>query len=94
MKHQIPDQHTFDGPGRYRIRIKGYLDESRSDWLGGMQVSVRRDPEFPTVTTLVGQLSDQAALAGILNAIYEMHLPLLSVEHIADNDDPPLREVR
>jgi hypothetical protein len=32
------------------------------------------------VTILVGHLIDQASLAGVLNALYELHLPLLSVE--------------
>jgi hypothetical protein len=32
------------------------------------------------VTVLEGWLPDQAALAGVLNTLYELHLPLLSVE--------------
>ncbi len=31
------------------------------------------------VTTLEGELSDQAALAGVLNSLYELHLPVLMV---------------
>jgi hypothetical protein len=34
------------------------------------------------VTILEGHLPDQAALSGILNTLYEMHLPLLSVENL------------
>jgi hypothetical protein len=79
-------QLTFDGPGRYRICIKGYLDESRSEWLGGLQISTQSKSDPSTVTALVGELSDQAALSGILNAIYEMHLPLLSVEYLGGDD--------
>ena len=30
-------------------------------------------------TTLVGELPDQAALLGVLNTLYELHLPLRSV---------------
>jgi hypothetical protein len=37
------------------------------------------------VTTLVGQLRDQAALFGVLNNLYELHLPILSVEY---QDEP------
>jgi hypothetical protein len=33
-------------------------------------------------TVLVGLLADQAALTGVLNALYELHLPVLSVECI------------
>jgi hypothetical protein len=38
----------------------------------------------PPVTTLMGELSDQAALAGVLNTLYELHLPLLSVECLSN----------
>jgi hypothetical protein len=34
----------------------------------------------PPVTTLEGELSDQAALAGVLNTLYEWHLPVLLVK--------------
>jgi hypothetical protein len=33
-----------------------------------------------TVTELVGRLTDQAALHGVLSALYELGLPLLTVE--------------
>jgi hypothetical protein len=32
--------------------------------------------------TLVGRLADQAALFGVLNTLYGLHLPLLSVEYV------------
>jgi hypothetical protein len=31
-------------------------------------------------TTLVGRIPDQAALAGVLSALYDLGLPLLSVQ--------------
>jgi hypothetical protein len=34
------------------------------------------------VTILVGRLADQAALIGILNTLYDLGLPLLSVEYV------------
>lgn len=34
------------------------------------------------VTELVGQVRDQAELAGLLNSIYELHPTLQSVEYI------------
>jgi hypothetical protein len=36
----------------------------------------------PPVTTLSGELSDQAALCGVLNTLYELHLPLLTVKRL------------
>jgi len=71
---------SFDRPGSYRIRVQGYLDESWSHRLGGMNITTnaRRDPE--QVTTLGGWLTDQASLAGVLHTLYDLHLTLLSVE--------------
>lgn len=34
------------------------------------------------VTALTGKLQDQTALAGILNTLYNLRLPLLSVEYL------------
>jgi hypothetical protein len=34
----------------------------------------------PVVTLLEGELLDQAALAGVLITLYDLHLPVLSVE--------------
>lgn len=73
---------TFDRPGNYRIRVEGFLDESWSDRLGGLRISMSSGENEESVTTLSGQMVDQAALAGVLNTLYELHLTLLSVEHI------------
>jgi hypothetical protein len=41
------------------------------------------------VTTLTGRLKDQAELSGVLNGLYELHLPILSVKILTeDNGDP------
>jgi hypothetical protein len=74
---------AFDRPGNYRIRVQGFLDESWSERLGGLRISAcsLKDQEGP-VTELVGQVRDQAKLAGVLNSLYELHLTLLSVEYL------------
>jgi hypothetical protein len=74
---------AFDRPGNYRIRVLGLLDESWSDRLGGLRISAcsLKDQEGP-VTELLGQVRDQAKLAGVLNSLYELHLTLLSVEYV------------
>jgi len=71
----------FDKPGKYHIRVQGFLDESWSERLGGLRITAcaLEDHEGP-VTELVGQVRDQAELAGVLNSLYELHLTLLSVE--------------
>jgi hypothetical protein len=75
--------YTFDRSGTYRIRVLGFLDESFSERLGGLHISQcsLKDQEG-AVTELVGQVRDQAELAGLLNNLYELHLTLWSVEYI------------
>ena len=75
---------TFTGPGNYRIRVKGSLDEKWSERLAGMYITLNHRENRGTQATLVGRLQDQAELAGVLNTLYEMHLPLLSVEYLDD----------
>lgn len=60
----------------YRIRIKGQLDPSWSDWLGGFTIQSQCDDN----TLLVGPVVDQSALQGILNKLFGMNLKLLSLE--------------
>ena len=73
---------TLETPATYRIRVQGKLDESWLDQLGGMAITADTKAVKKPVTILVGHLQDQAALSGVLNTIYEMHLPLLSVENL------------
>jgi hypothetical protein len=75
---------TLDTPATYRIRVKGHLDSSWSDRLGGLTITSTSQDVGPTVTTLHGELLDQAALAGVLSALYNLHLPLLSVDYVGD----------
>ncbi|TWT81477.1 hypothetical protein CA13_29300 [Planctomycetes bacterium CA13] len=66
-------------PARYRIAVEGSLDESWSGRLGGMHITTAlRDDQNP-VTTLTGQIRDQAALMGVLNSLYQLHMNILSV---------------
>jgi hypothetical protein len=71
-------------PATYRIEVEGYLDESWSERLAGMRITTRTRADQTTVTTLVGELRDQAELTGVLNSLYELHLPILSVEKLPE----------
>ena len=72
---------TLVAPGSYAIRAQGRLDATWSDQLGGMRITVTGSGRH-SVTILVGRLTDQAALLGVLNTLYELGLPLLSVEFV------------
>jgi hypothetical protein len=76
--------HLLDARGSYRILIRGTLDAGWSDCLGGMTISAARLANGAAATTLVGELTDQSALVGVLNALHDLGLPLVSVECVAD----------
>jgi hypothetical protein len=69
-------------PASYRISVRGHLDTSWSDRLTGMSITATGGKDIPETTTLEGRLPDQAALAGILNTLYDLHMPVLSLECI------------
>ena len=72
----------FDRPANYQIRVQGRIDPSMSDLLGGMAISPDSVEADHTVTTLCGELGDQASLAGVLNTLYELHLTVLLVKRL------------
>ena len=72
----------LETPATYRIRVQGKLDESWFDRLDNMAITPDTTKDKSAVTILVGHLPDQAALAGVLNTLYEMRLPLLTVENL------------
>ena len=67
-------------PAAYRIQVKGKLSEKWSGRLADMQISCDSSDGQESLTTLEGTLRDQAALSGVLNTLYELHLVVVSVE--------------
>jgi hypothetical protein len=69
-------------PGKtslYRIVVSGELHESWSDWLGKVDLE-RRNKNFDSChTILLSEVSDQAALRGILNRLWDLNLELISL---------------
>jgi hypothetical protein len=59
----------------YEIKIKGYLEEYWSDWLGGLEIN--HDAQGNSLLT--GIIADQAALHGILAQIRDLGLILISI---------------
>jgi hypothetical protein len=64
--------------GCFEIHVRGQLDESWSDWLEGLDVTLLENGEM----ILSGHIGDQAALMGTLNKLYGLNLTLLSVNEI------------
>lgn len=74
-----PYQLHRDTPATYRICIQGVLPQMWSDYLDDMLISLTYNADASPVTVLTGRLIDQAALIGVLNNVYDLGYPLLSV---------------
>ncbi len=75
----------------YAIRVQGYLDSSWSDRMGGVAIRSDQRTDGALETVLVGDFQDQAALTGVLSTLYDLGLPLLSVECLAVGAPHPRR---
>ncbi len=78
--HQGEPRPTMHGPATYRVRVLGRLEATWSARLEGMTISGDRQADGEYLTVLVGQLADQAALSGVLDTLYQLHMPVLSVD--------------
>jgi hypothetical protein len=72
---------TLHEPATYAIRVQGTLGADWSDQLSGLHITVLWK-RSESVTELFGRLPDQAALIGVLTSLYDLGLPLLSVERV------------
>lgn len=68
----------------YRIQVRGEIDPRWSDRLGGMTISTDFRPGEKAITTLEGNLRDQAALAGVMNTLHSLRLVVLAVGCLED----------
>ena len=81
MKKLSPkDELTMSGPATYRIIVRGELDPSMGSRLAGMSISTRFSGDGELQSILVGRLPDQAALSSVLNALYDLQLPVISAD--------------
>jgi hypothetical protein len=72
----------FDLPAIYQISVQGRIDPTMSEVLEGMTICQTTVESCSTCTTLEGELSDQADLVGVLNTLYEWHLPIILVKRL------------
>jgi hypothetical protein len=70
----------FSSPANCRITIKGRLDKRFSDNFGGLEIRNLTAENNTQISYLEGKISDQAALLGCLNSLYNMRFPILTVE--------------
>ena len=73
----------------YRIRVQGSLDRQSASVMG-LSIDTQTGADAPPITTLTGMLPDEAALDHLLDKLYTLGLPLISVEREeADQVAPP-----
>lgn len=73
----------------FEIYVKGHLDDSWSDWLEGMAVTLLENGTM----ILYGYIRDQAALMGVLNKLYSLNLAFLSVSEVEQKNDVEKNDV-
>lgn len=66
----------------YRVTIRERVADEMIDWFGGMDVKFRDG-----ATILEGRLIDQSELQGLLRKIHDLHLTLISVETIMEEQN-------
>ncbi len=70
----------IDQSADYRICVQGTLGDNWSDFISGITITHRSTGAEQPVTTIHGQVKDQAELIAMLTALYDLRLPVLSVE--------------
>ena len=70
---------TLDSPAVYQIEVQGYLEAHWSEWFDGMEILPQVDTQGVSATRLTGVVVDQPALHGLLLKLYDLGMPLISV---------------
>ena len=68
----------------YIIYVQGCLEEVWSDRLANMTITMDLSDQQAPVSTLKGRIRDQAELVGVVNGLYQMRVPILSMEMVND----------
>ena len=73
----------MDTPFVYEIRVEGHLSDHWSTWFDGLTIQIEPNGD----TKLIGLLSDQAALYGVLAKIPNLNLVLISVVRLCSSEN-------
>ena len=72
------EQNESNQQNTYRIRVKETLDRHFGDWLGNLTLIPQENGE----TLLVGTFTDQPALRGFLEQLWNLNITVITVERI------------
>ena len=87
MEHAPHPQPDRPLPAVYQIRVAGRLDPAWSDWLPGLAFTTEAGGD----TLLTGPVADQAALHGLLRAVRDLGVTLVSVNRVEASPIPAPR---
>ena len=79
-----PDQDHNEA-GQYEIRIRGHLDDRWANWFEGLTLTQEQNGD----TLISGQVSDQAALFGLLRKVRDAGMHLVSVNRVGAKQADP-----
>ena len=72
------DQQDTNQSNTYRIRVKETLDNQFAEWIGNLTLTSQENGE----TLLVGTFTDQPALRGFLDQLWNLNITVITVERI------------
>jgi hypothetical protein len=84
MGKQATSRLSLDERASYCIVLQGLLDPSWADELGDMRIEHTHVEGRPSMTTITGEVRDQAALSGLLNLVYDLGYPVISVTYLGE----------
>ena len=73
---------SFTKPGEYKIVVAGSLPLDCGEQLAGMHILKPEKESDNGTTSLIGKIRDQAELNGVINSLYDLHMPIISVNVI------------
>ena len=83
MTNKRNASHSSQRFDTYEIILEGHLSNEWSSWFDGFTITL--DPSGRTI--LVGPVTDQAALHGVLKKIRDLGIPLISVNRLDPDED-------
>lgn len=84
MLEENDHRYLFDRPGSYQIRVLGLLEPCWLEHLEELQISTCSGAGKYPLTQISGWLSDQTALAGLLDLLNDLGMVILTVERLED----------
>jgi hypothetical protein len=67
-------------PATYQIQVSGRISRHRIVWFDDLAITINDADKDHVTTTLIGTMTDQAALVGVLQKLYNLGLTLLLVK--------------